>query len=67
MYRGLSVTFEGKLLFGLVRNTDDILVSRYRIKNFPTIILVRNGEKKWETYSGDIKFDNIFKWLNIYS
>ncbi|KRX05654.1 Thioredoxin-like fold [Pseudocohnilembus persalinus] len=67
MYRGLSVQFEGKQQYGLVRSSDDILVSRYRIKDFPSIILIRNGEKKWETYSGEIKFDNIFKWLNIYS
>lgn len=26
MYKGLSVAFEGKLMFGIVRSSDDILV-----------------------------------------
>jgi len=45
IYKGLSVTFEKKLFFGIVRNSDDILVERYRIKRFPTIIVVKANEK----------------------
>lgn len=53
IYKGLSVTFEEKLFFGLVRSTDDILVDRYRIKSFPSIIVVKANEKKHEIYKGD--------------
>ena len=45
IYKGLSVTFDKKLFFGIVRNTDDILIERYKIKKFPTIIVVKATEK----------------------
>lgn len=45
IYKGLSVTFEKKLFFGIVRHTDDILVERYKIKKFPSIIVVKASEK----------------------
>jgi hypothetical protein len=45
IYKGLSVTFENKLFFGIVRSSDDILVERYKIKKFPSIIVVKASEK----------------------
>lgn len=46
IYKGLSVAFEKKLNFGLVRSSDSALVSKYAIKKFPTVIVVKTGEKK---------------------
>ena len=46
IYKGLSVAFEKKLNFGLIRSSDDILIDRYGIKKFPTVIVVKTGEKK---------------------
>ncbi len=43
VYKGLSVAFEKKLNFGIVRNTDDILIQRYAIKTFPSIIVLKSG------------------------
>lgn len=65
IYKGLSVAFENKLFFGLIRSSDDILVDRYRIKSFPTIIIVKTNEKKHKTYSGEMKFNPIFDFLNV--
>lgn len=67
IYKGLSVAFDGKLFFGLVRASDEILVDRYKIKNFPSIIVVKTGEKKPKVYTGEIKFNPIHDFLNIWS
>ena len=45
IYKGLSVAFEKKLFFGIIRSSDDILIERYRIKKFPTILVVKANEK----------------------
>jgi len=68
IYKGLSVNLEGKFFFGIVRNTDELLVDKYRIKNFPTIAILRPSRNfKPEFYKGDLKYNPIFEWLNIYS
>jgi hypothetical protein len=46
VYKGLSVAFEKKLNFGLVRSNDSVLVSKYNVKKFPTVIVVKANEKK---------------------
>jgi hypothetical protein len=43
VYKGLSVAFEKKLNFGVVRSSDETLVSKYMIKTFPTIIVIKTG------------------------
>ena len=68
IYKGLSVAFEKKLNFGLVRSSDDILVDRYAIKKFPSVIVIKTGEKKPIFYTGkEFKFEGLFEFLNIYS
>jgi hypothetical protein len=67
IYKGLSVAFEKKLTFGIVRNSDDILVGKYSIKKFPSLIVVKTGEKKPFVYSGKYDFSDLFEFLNIYS
>ena len=46
MYKGLSVAFEKKLNFGLVRNNETILTDKYNVKQFPTVMVIKTGEKK---------------------
>lgn len=68
IYKGLSVAFEKKLNFGLVRSSDDILVERYAIKKFPSVIVVKAGEKRPIFYTGkEFNFEGLFEFLNIYS
>jgi len=51
-----------------VRNTDDILVQKYAVKKFPTLTVIKTGEKKPFTYDGkDFNFGSLFEFLNIYS
>jgi protein disulfide-isomerase A6 len=68
IYKGLSVAFEKKLNFGLIRNTDSVLVEKYGIKDFPSILVIKTGEKKPIPYKGKkFNFNDIFEFLNIYS
>lgn len=68
IYKGLSVAFEKKLNFGLIRNTDTILTDKYGIKKFPTVLVVKTGEKKPITFTGKtFNFEELFDFLNIYS
>lgn len=43
LYKGLSVAFEKKLNFGLIRSSDNILVDKYGVKNFPSILVIKAG------------------------
>lgn len=43
IYKGLSVAFEKKLNFGIVRSSDDILVAKYAVKSFPSVVVVKTG------------------------
>lgn len=56
IYKGLSVEFEKKLFFGIVRKSEDALVQRYNILKFPMIIVVKTTEKKPFYYKGEMKF-----------
>lgn len=68
LYKGLSVAFEKKLNFGLVRSSDSILVDKYGVKDFPTILVIKAGEKRPILYKGkEFNFDKLFEFLNVYS
>lgn len=68
LYKGLSVAFEKKLNFGIVRDSDSILVGKYGVKTFPTILVLKTGERKPFQYTGkEFNFKEIFTFLNIYS
>jgi len=43
LYKGLSVAFEKKLNFGIIRETASVLVGKYQIKSFPTIMVLKTG------------------------
>jgi len=68
IYKGLSVSFEKKLNFGIVRNTDELLLQKYAVKKLPTLVVVKAGEKKPIVYDGkEFNYANLFEFLNIYS
>lgn len=68
IYKGLTVAFEKKLNFGLVRSNDTALTSKYEVKKFPTVLVIKTGEKKPIRYTGkEFDFEHLFEFLNIYS
>jgi hypothetical protein len=68
IYKGLSVAFEKKLNFGIIRSSDSILVDKYMIKTFPHVMVLKTGERKPSFFKGKaFNFKEIFTFLNIYS
>lgn len=65
--RALSINFENKLFFGIVRETETAVIKRYNVKEFPKIMVVKATERKPIVYTGDINYNSIFEFLNVYS
>jgi hypothetical protein len=56
IYKGLSIEFEKKIAFGIVRSSEASLIDRYNIKSYPKLIVVKTTEKKPSVFNGDMKF-----------
>ncbi len=56
LYKALSVAFENKLLFAIIRNNETELLDRYRVKTYPTLLLVKANEKKPVPYGGQMNY-----------
>jgi hypothetical protein len=67
LYKALSMSFESRLFFGIIRKEDEAIIERYGIKDFPRILVVKTTEKKPYPYKGEMKFQAIFDFLNIFS
>jgi hypothetical protein len=67
IFKALSVAFENKLFFGIIRSSDEQLVKQYNVKKFPQILVVKATERKPVVYSGEINYQSIFEFINIYS
>ena len=67
IFRALSIAFEKKLFFGIVRSSEEPLLKRYNVKTFPLIMVVKATERKPAVYTGEINYQSIFEFINIYS
>lgn len=56
IFKALSISFESKIFFGIVRSSDEILMDRYKVKDVPTILLLKANEKAPKRYSGEMNF-----------
>ena len=50
VFKALSVAFENKMHFGLVRPEHDEVCNKYKIKSFPKILVVRMTDPKPKEY-----------------
>ena len=50
-----------------MRSSETDLVKKYKVKEYPTILVVKTNEPKPIFYKGDIKYQQIFEFLNVYS
>ena len=48
------------MLFGIVRSSEEDLLTKFKIKDTPTIIIHKTNEKLPIFYKGDVKFKPIF-------
>lgn len=67
IFKALSVSFEKKMEFGMANPEDNEIVSKYKIKKFPTILVIRSNDPKPKEYKGEMKYRQIFDFLNVYS
>lgn len=67
IYKALSVSFEKKLFFGIVRSDEENLAKKYGVKTLPQIVVVKANENKPKLFKGEMKFQPIHEFLNIYS
>lgn len=68
MYKGLSKYFINKLIFGEIKQTEEELIKLFKIKNFPTLMVILDEEKnKYDQYRGKITYEDVKKYLEKYS
>ena len=52
IFKALSSHFDKTLLFGLIRETEAGLISKYKVKTFPAVFLVKDKDAKAQKYEG---------------
>ena len=52
---------------GLVRESEDALAKKYKVKKFPTLLVIKNEQKPIVYDKDDFKYQEIFEFLNIHS
>jgi len=67
MYRALSSSFKNKLRFGVVRKENGDMVSTYNVKKFPTVMVLKTGNKKPSYFTKEPTFKNLYEFMNIFS
>ena len=66
LYKALSYNFDKTLFFGIVREAETTIAKKYKIKSFPTILLIKPNESP-RKYEGEIKYYDIANFINVYS
>jgi hypothetical protein len=67
MYKALSLAFEKKIFFGIVRKEQTDLFNEYAIRNTPQLLVIKSTERKPIVYEGPMKYQNLFDFFNVYS
>lgn len=45
-----------KLFFGIIRSDEEILADKYKVKEYPKILVITAASKKPIPYKGEMKF-----------
>lgn len=68
MFKALSKQFKDKLLFGEIRKSSTDLIAKFQVTAFPTLLVLTDpSESQGETFKGEMKMDQLNKFLNQYS
>jgi thiol-disulfide isomerase/thioredoxin len=65
LFKRLSLQFDKKIDFGIVRAEDTGITSKYKVKSFPKIMAI-GVDKKIKFYEGEMKYRNIMDFCNVY-
>lgn len=64
IFKALSKQFKEKLVFGEVRKSETELIQKYKVTQFPTILVITDPyEHTGDVFQKDIKIDLITKFL----
>jgi len=66
MWRGLSVDLKGKMELGVVQKEEKGVTSRFKVSKFPTILVVKPGQKKPIKFEEKMEYSELFEFLNRY-
>lgn len=68
IFKALSSHFDKTLLFGLIKSSESGLVSKYKVKQYPAVFLIKEKDGKPLKYEGkEYSYQAIFDFINIYS
>ncbi len=68
IFKALSSHFDKTLIFGLIRDSESGLAAKYKVKQFPSVFLIKEKDGKPVKYEGkDYSYQGIFDFINIYS
>ena len=67
MYKALAYNFDKTLFFGIVRSSESSLAKKYKVKEFPSIFLVKPGEEPLKFQKEKLNYYNLADFINIYS
>lgn len=67
VYKALSSNFESTLQFGLVRDSEEALAKKYKVKSFPALFVIKSEGKPIAFEGKDFKYSDLFEFINIHS
>ena len=68
IYKALSSHFDKTLIFGLIRDSEQGIVSKYKVKTYPSLFLIKANNDKPQKYDGkEYSYQAIFDFINVYS
>lgn len=72
LFKALSseIVFRRTIKFGFVSESEADVVSRFKVKKFPTILKQQGGKvelKDKDQYKGELKFSGLQEWINTFS
>ena len=67
LLKAISHSFYDTMHVGFVQKSEEALIKKFKVTNFPSLVLVRRKGEKPIFYKGDMKFNNIFDFLNPYA
>lgn len=70
IWKALSseTVFRRTVKFGVVQESEDDVVKRFKVKKFPAVVMQRGSKAEIkETYSGEMSFAGLKEWVNLHS
>lgn len=65
LYKALSKSYKDKLVFGETRQSDTVLIEKFKITSFPILLVITDSnEFKGDIYQGEFNIDQMNKFLN---